>query len=58
MNRITVNCNNLPELDKGFVPAAIWNREYRKLAANGIDIAITLERANGAVSRFDSKLLP
>ena len=60
MKKIQVNSRIFPELDPGFVPAALWNREYRKLAASesdSIDIVITLERANGAVSRFDSKLL-
>ena len=60
MSKITVNSPIVPELDKGFVPAALWNREYRKLAASdpaAIDIAITCERSNGAISRFDSKLL-
>lgn len=48
-----------PELDPGFVPAALWNRRYRELAAAGPShpIALTLERANGAVSRFDTVLL-
>ena len=61
MKQITVNSPIIPELDPGFVPAALWNREYRKLAAAdpaSIDIAITCERSNGAVSRFDSRLLP
>ena len=60
MNRINVNSPVFPELDPGFVPAALWNREYRKLAASAADsvrIAITCERSNGAVSRFDSVML-
>ena len=60
MNRINVNSPVFPELDPGFVPAALWNREYRKLAAAAVDsvkIAITCERSNGAVSRFDSVML-
>jgi len=59
MKKIVVNSPISPELDPEFVPAALWNREFRKLAAaeaDSIDIAITLERANGAVSRFDSKI--
>ena len=61
MADVKVNCLRKPELDPEFVPAALWNREYRKLAAadpGAIKIAITLERSNGAVSRFDTKLLP
>ncbi len=60
MKQITVNSPIIPELDPGFVPAALWNREYRKLAAaasDSVKIAITCERSNGAVSRFDSLML-
>ncbi len=49
-----------PELDKGFVPAVLWNREYRKLAdadKNRQRVALTLERVNGAISRFDTAIL-
>jgi len=49
----------IPELDPGFLPAALWNREYRKLAAShpSHPLALTVERANGAVSRFDTVAL-
>ena len=49
----------VPELDSGFVPAALWNRKYRELAASkpSHPLAITVERANGAVSRFDTGVL-
>ena len=60
MKRINFTSPIVPELDKGFVPAALWNREYRKLAAAdpaAVKIAITCERSNGAVSRFDTVLL-
>ena len=60
MKQINVISPIIPELDPGFVPAALWNREYRKLAAtdgNAVKIAITCERSNGAVSRFDSMML-
>ena len=60
MKQINVISPIIPELDPGFVPAALWNREYRKLAAsdsNAVRIAITCERSNGAVSRFDSMML-
>lgn len=61
MKQINFTSPIVPELDPGFVPAALWNREYRKLAAAdpaAIKIAITCERSNGAVSRFDTVLLP
>ena len=61
MAEIKVNAPILPELDPGFVPAALWNREYRKAAEadpDHIQIAVTLECSNGAVSRIDTVLLP
>ncbi len=50
-----------PELDPGFVPAVLWNREFRKRANAGgqaVKLAICLERANGTISRFDTVILP
>ena len=49
----------IPELDPGFFPAAVWNRNYRELAAKqgSHPVALCLERANGAVSRLDTVLL-
>ncbi len=57
---ITVKMKFAPELDPGFVPAALWNREYRRLAAadpGRLPLAITLERANGNISRYDTEIL-
>ncbi len=49
----------VPKLDPGFIPAALWNRHYREKSARepSHPIAVALERANGAVSRFDTVLL-
>ena len=49
----------IPELDPGFLPAAVWNRNYRELAAQrgAHPVALCLERANGAVSRLDTVLM-
>ncbi len=51
-----------PELDPGFIPGALWNREYRKLVtASGrraVQVALCLESANGMVSRYDTAILP
>ena len=60
MKDIQLRINVQPELDKGFVPAVLWNRAYRKMVAGSGDqqqVAITLERVNGAVSRFDTAIL-
>ena len=35
MSDLKVACRIVPELDPGFVPAALWNREFCRLAANG-----------------------
>ncbi len=46
----------VPELDPGFVPAALWNREFRRRADK--PLAVCLERANGTVSRYETMILP
>ena len=56
--QVAMKC--VPELDPGFVPAALWNREYAKLAAAdpaARRLALCVERANGCVSRFDTAVL-
>ena len=61
MKKISVTPRIVSELDPGFVPAALWNRAYRKLAASesgALEISLAVERVNGAVSRFDTVLCP
>ena len=51
----------IPPLDPGFIPAELWNRAYRERcagAAGAHPLAIALERADGTVSRFDTRVLP
>ena len=49
----------IPPLDSSFVPAALWNREFRRrCAAASEPLAIALERPDGTVSRFDARILP
>ncbi len=51
----------LPPLDPGFVPAELWNRAYRERCASdpgAQPLAIALERTDGTVSRFDTRVLP
>ncbi len=52
---VTMKC--APELDPGFLPAALWNREYRSLPGARRKVAFCLERSNGCVSRFDTEVL-
>ena len=49
-----------PELDPAFLPASLWNREFRSLAARAgsVPMNLALERADGSVSRFDTVVLP
>ena len=58
---ITVNAKISPVLDPGFVPAVLWNREYRKQVAadpRAIDIVVALKRPNGTVSTFKTAVFP
>ncbi len=51
----------VPEIDPAFVPAVLWNREYRKLAAATPDsapLAIGLARPDGTASVFRTVCLP
>ena len=49
----------IPPLDPGVIPAVLWNREFRRLCAPSSDpLAIALERPDGTVSRFDTRILP
>lgn len=61
MANIDVKAAVKPELDLDFIPAVLWNREYRRIVrecGRGVKLAIALERSNGAVSRFDTEILP
>ena len=48
-------------LDPGFVPAVLWNREFRAQCGRepgAHALAIAVERTDGTVSRFDTIVLP
>jgi predicted NBD/HSP70 family sugar kinase len=50
-----------PPLDPGFVPAELWNRAYRERCEcdpGAHPLAIALERTDGTMSRFDTRVLP
>ena len=50
-----------PILDPGFVPAVLWNRAYQEQCdtERGVrPFAIALERTDGTISRFDTRVLP
>jgi len=49
-----------PELDPGFVPAALWNRAFRRLAARqgAVPLVLAVERSDGSISRYETVALP
>ncbi|HJO93038.1 MAG TPA: hypothetical protein QF753_06540 [Victivallales bacterium] len=57
---LRISCKIKPELDPGFIPAAIWNRNFRELAdeKNGPSLLIGVERRDGTFSRYDTIILP
>lgn len=59
MINITPQCK--PQLDPEFVPAALWNREYLKLAAEASDsraVRIGVDRPEGTTWIYETTLLP
>jgi predicted NBD/HSP70 family sugar kinase len=50
----------VPELDPAFLPAALFHREIRRLAAEAgpVPLRIALERADGSISLFETTCLP
>jgi len=47
-----------PPLDKDFLPASLFNREFRKLCASGgVPLELALERADGSVSTFSTQVV-
>lgn len=58
---LNVSAKFVPELDPKFVPAVLWNKAYRekvKSEPNAEKLALCMKRNNGAVSRFDTAVLP
>ncbi len=50
-----------PVLDPEFSPAALWNRQYRSLvdgATGARDLALALERSDGSISVYRTRILP
>lgn len=47
-------------LDPQFLPAALFNREYRRLGTSTgtVPAHLALERADGSISRFDTSVIP
>lgn len=50
-----------PPLDQDFLPAILFNKTFReelKLSGVGEPIALALERTDGSISRFETKVFP
>ena len=59
MINITPLCK--PQLDPGFVPAALWNREYLKAAREtptSRKVRIGVDRPEGTTWIYETTLLP
>jgi predicted NBD/HSP70 family sugar kinase len=58
---IAVSPKFRPALDPEFVPASLWNREFRaavRAAGGGVPLALALERERGSISVFRTAILP
>lgn len=58
---LTVTLKHRPPLDPGFLPASLWNREFRRLveeSGRAQDLILTLERPDGSRSRYATRTLP
>jgi predicted NBD/HSP70 family sugar kinase len=47
-------------LDRDFLPAALFSRKYRELAAanSGVPLRIAVERGDGSISAYATKIIP
>ncbi len=51
----------IPPLDEGFCPAVLVNRAFQQqveAAGGGVPLVLGLERSGGALSRFETRVLP
>jgi len=51
----------ISDIDPGFVPSVLWNREYRKqvaVSSEAVKIIIALTRSIGTVSTFETEIFP
>ena len=58
-SKIPVKCKFLPPLDKGFLPAALFDRAFQRetqVSGKSARLVLGLERADGSVSRFETQV--
>tara|TARA_R100000027_G_scaffold67756_1_gene68597 strand:- start:6340 stop:7731 length:1392 start_codon:yes stop_codon:yes gene_type:complete len=61
MKDLSVQSNCQPVLDAGFVPAALWNRNFLDLASShsgARTVVFGIYRPDGSCSRYSTRLLP
>lgn len=61
MASLRVDPKHKPELDRDFCPAALWNREFRKVvrqSGDAVPVSIVLVRKDQTVSVFQTSVLP
>jgi predicted NBD/HSP70 family sugar kinase len=57
--RSTVKPLHLPPLEEEFVPAALYNRAFRKQAqSSGLPLILGVEREHGRALRYETRVLP
>ncbi len=57
--RSTVKPLHLPPLEEEFVPAALYNRAFRKQAqSGGVPLILGVEREHGRALRYETRILP
>jgi predicted NBD/HSP70 family sugar kinase len=58
---LPVTLRHCPPLDPDFVPASLWNREFRRRveeSGRAEELVLTLDRPDGSRSRFATRTLP
>jgi hypothetical protein len=58
---IDIDVKLSPPLDNDFIPASLWNKAFQAKAlgaGNSVPAAIALERGNGTVSTYHTRLFP
>src|SRR5579872_6391372 len=57
---IEINPSIVAPLDPGFLPASLFTRKYRALAANSksAPLRLALERGDGSISTFETSVVP
>lgn len=61
MSLLQVKKQCLPKLDRGFLPAALWNQAYEEMACSHLEfrsVQFGIGRPDGTLYRFSTRLLP